>query len=463
MNKQPASENKAVTPFATIKREIRDTLSLGIPLITSQLVYALSGFIGTAFVAHLGQDALAASVLVSMIWMTLSVLFFGLLNAVSVLVSHEFGAKNYKNISHIMGQSFILAAILMIILFGLMSVLPLMLTFTHQPPHVLALATQYMHALLWTIPGLLLLITYEQFFAGIHRTKLVLRISVLVVPIEIPLIYLLVFGKFGLPACGIAGIGYGFALTYTGTAICLTFYLAKNKTFKIFHVFKQILSIDLSKIAELFRVGIPMGCMHVIEVSAFMVATLWMADFGTTMLAAHQIMMQYLGFFITIVFAMAQAVTVRVGYAVGEKNFPGVKNAIYYGMALNFFVMLCVAIAFNLIPSVFLRLDMNISQPQNFLLLHDASVLLSIGGVLMLFDNFRIIGFGALRGLKDTQFPMYASFIAFWGIGLTSAYLFAFHLHLAGRGIWWGLTLGIAIGAIIVFIRVRSLLKKMIF
>lgn len=79
----------------------------------------------------------------------------------------------------------------------------------------------------------------------------------------------------------------------------------------------------------------------------------------------------------------------------------------------------------------------------------------------MLFDNFRIIGFGALRGLKDTKFPMYSSFVAFWIIGLSLAYLFGFTLHMEGKGIWWGLTLGIASGALIVFVRVQWLLGRM--
>jgi Na+-driven multidrug efflux pump len=45
--------------------------------------------------------------------------------------------------------------------------------------------------------------------------------------------------------------------------------------------------------------------------------TLWMAKFGATTLAAHQIFMQYLYFFIVLIFVMAQTVTIRVGHAVG--------------------------------------------------------------------------------------------------------------------------------------------------
>lgn len=449
------------TTSHSIKSEINENLSLSIPFIAAQLIYACSGFIGTAMVAHLGQDALAASVLVSMIWMSLSVLFFGILNSISVLVAHQYGAKNYQAISLIMGQAFILGLLLTGIIIGILYNMPMLLHWSHQPQAVLKLAYDYMHALLWVIPELLVLIICEQFLAGINRTKMVLRISLLVVPIEIPLMYLLIFGKLGLPACGVAGIGYGLAVTYTLTAIFLCAYLLKSSAYKKFGIFDHVRQLHFNWLKELVYVGLPIGCMHVIEVSTFMIMTFWIAHFGTTLLAAHQLVMQYLGFAITVVFAMSQAVTVRVGHAVGRADLPGIRYAIYVGMLLNFCCMFCIALAFNLFPHFFFRIDVNIHDTTNALLLADASMLLSISGVLMLFDNFRIIGFGALRGLKDTKFPMYASFIAFWMIGLSAAYYLGFVLDLKGKGIWWGLTIGIACGAVIVFMRLQSMMNKL--
>jgi multidrug resistance protein, MATE family len=444
----------------SIKSEIKGTLSLSIPMITSQLVYASSGFIGTAMVARLGEDALAASVMVSTIWMALSVLFFGILNSVSVLVSHQYGAKNDKAISEIMGQAYLLGIIVCISMIILLSCMPLLLYWSTQPPAVLNLAYQYMFALLWTVPGLIILMISEQFLAGINRAKLVLRISLLVVPIEIPLIYLLVFGKLGLPACGVAGVGYGFATTYTVTGIGLLCYLLKSKHYRHFRIFNGITKINLYYLKELISVGLPIGFMHVIEVSTFAVVTFWIAWFGTTLLAAHQIVFQYLGFTITLVFAMSQAVTVRVGHAVGRHDLSGVRYATYVGMMLNFICVAAIAMAFYICPEFFLKVDIDIYGPSNAVLVRDASTLLSICGVLLLFDNFRIIGFGALRGLKDTRFPMYSSFIAFWLVGLTAAYLLSTVFHLAGKGIWWGLTVGIASGAVLMLIRLHYLLKR---
>jgi MATE family multidrug resistance protein len=452
--------NNQTVPHS-FKNEIKENLTISIPLIASQLIYATSGFVGTALVAHLGEEALAASVLVSTIWMSLSVLFFGLLNAVSVLVSHAFGAKDYQSISKIMGQSLILGVIVCFMMVAVLSTTPLFLQLTSQPEIVKKLATSYMHALLWTIPSLVLLIILEQFLAGINRAKLVLRISLLVVPVEIPLIYILIFGKFGFPAFGVAGIGYGFATTYTLVAIGMTMHFLKSKSLRQYAVFSSIGSFHPKILLELIRVGFPMGCMHVIEVSTFAFATFWIAKFGTTALAAHQIIMQYLGFIITMVFAMSQAVTVRVGHAIGEKSLKKINTAILVGMLLDIIVVLGIVFTFIYLPRFILNLDINTSDIKNAELVTIATKLFSIAAVLLIFDNFRIIGFGALRGLKDTTFPMIASFISFWLIGLTFAYTLGVTMKMGETGVWWGLAIGIASGAILVLTRTWRLVRQL--
>lgn len=444
----------------TIKSEINENLSISLPLIASQLIYSSSNFIGTAMVAHLGENPLAASVLVSTIWWTLSVLFFGVLNSTSILVSHQYGAKNKKAISDIMGQSFVLGILITVVLVLIMLTMPFLLRLSTQPPDVLKYAYEYTYSLIWTIPGLVILVILEQFLAGVNRPKLVLRISMIVVPIEIPLIYILVFGKLGLPRCGIAGIGYGFAITYTATTIVLVHYLLKAKQYQPYAIFKSINKINIAYLRELIVIGLPMGFMHVIEVSTFAVATIWIARFGTTLLAAHQIVMQYMSLAITIVFAMSQAITIRVGHEVGRKDLEGVRFASYVGMFMNAIFMLIIAILFYLIPDIFLRLDIDVHNTANLSLANDAAALLWIGGVLMLFDNFRINAYGALRGLKDTKFSMYASFVGFWLVGLSSAYALGFNMHMTGKGIWWGITIGIAFAAIVVQIRLYQILQK---
>lgn len=447
----------------SLLQEIKETLTISVPLVSSQLVYASSNFLSTAMVARLGEDALAASVLVSMIWMCLTVLFFGILNSVSSLVSQRYGANNPTGISKLMGSAILLGFIVIIIQVAILLSVPFFLNYSAQPSTVIHEATRYLHSLIWSLPALVMLVILEQFLAGVNRAKIVLRVSLLIVPVEIPLIYALIFGKFGLPPCGIAGIGYGFAMTYSITLMGLIWHIHTSKHYQAFAVFKRMFRVNMEYLKELVTIGLPIGFMHVIELSAFTLMTFWMGHFGTTILAAHQIVLQYVWFAITLVFAMSQAVSIRVGHSVGRQNIESVYYASYVGMFMNSICVAAIAISFYAIPQFYLQLDLNLQDSQNAPLITDSIQLFGIAAFLLLFDNFRIIGYGALRGLKETQYPMYAALVSFWVIGLSSAYLLGFIEDLGGVGIWWGLTLGILAGAVMVLYRLQQLLKEIDF
>jgi putative efflux protein, MATE family len=445
----------------SIKSELKGTLALGIPLVISQSVGACSPFISTIMVAQLGQAALAANVLVYSAFMTMLVLFISMLDSVGVLVSHQYGAKNTQAISEIMGQGFLFGAIISVLFLIILASAPHFLNWHTQPLLVVQQAEALLRSLLWTIPGFMGWVVIQQGLQGMGNTKLILFTNFINIPLELGLIYCLVFGKFGFPICGIAGVGYGLSISFTlGVAIMIG-YMMTSKHYRKLNLFTQIGKVNGHYLKELIRIGLPMGFMAFIEVSTFAMLTLWMSHFGTTTLAAHQIAMQYLGLFITVVFAISQTIAIRVGHAVGRHDLSGVQYATYVGVALNFGCILLLASAFYLFPYTFLSVDMDWHDPANADLIRTAKQFLSILSVFLLIESIRLpIGFGALRALKDARFTMLASLLSFWVIGLSASFLLSFVFHFNGKGLWWGATFGIAIGMVVVVVRWLYLVKR---
>jgi MATE family multidrug resistance protein len=443
-----------ITPTAqAVKREINETVMLSLPLIGSWLIYSLSTFIGTAMIGHLSEDALAASVLTNTLWLVISVFFFGIFNSISVLVSRQYGARNMTAISEIMSQAFLLGALICIpIGLALMSV-PMVLTLTSQSPEVLTLAITYAHSLLWSVPGTIALIIFEHFFNGIGKTKISLFISLIEVPIEVFLIYIFVFGKLGLPAYGIAGVGYGLAVSFTLTTIALVLYSCTAKFLKPYMLFNRIGVFHKQYFAELIQIGLPVGIMYVIEVGAFCTATIMMARFSTVVLAAHQIVFQYLGFILNAAFAIAQAVSIRIGQNIGKQQYSEVRYSSYAGIGLVFVAMLIMSLLYLFAPQWLLSIDINIHAPENQPLVKEAALLMIVLAFYQIFDGIRIVCAGALRGLKDTRAAMYNSIISFWLIGITCAYFFAFVMEWHGVGIWLGMCAGVIAGTIMLGVR----------
>ena len=184
-----------------------------------------------------------------------------------------------------------------------------------------------------------------------------------------------------------------------------------------------------------------------------------MGHFGSSQLAAYQIARQFWILGMMIVFSIAQAATVRVGQAVGRGDKSTITLSAYVNMGIGFVLVVGFSLMYFIDPQQLIGIDIDPGNPYRVQLMHYAILFLSVAGIAQLLDNFRFIAVGALRGLKDTRFSMYVSFVVFWLIALPAAYILAFVLHLEGVGLWLGLVTGVACGAIILLLRFRWLVE----
>ena len=80
-------------------------------------------------------------------------------------------------------------------------------------------------------------------------------------------------------------------------------------------------------------------------------------------------------------------------------------------------------------------------------MLQAAVTFLGIAALFQIFDGGQVIGAGALRGLKDTRWPMVFAAFAYWVVGIGVALGLGFGAGLGGLGIWIGLALALAVAA----------------
>ncbi len=444
----------------SIYKEVRQSLTLSLPLILTYLIQASSGFVGTVMLARLGTDALATGALVGGIYMTIVVFLFGLLAAVSVLVSQNHGAKNIEGVGLATSQGLVVSLMVTIPMVVALWFSPVLLRWSGQNPEVIALSTQYLHALIWGIIPLGFLVVIEQFLIGISKTRLVLLVSLIEVPLEIFFCYALMFGKFGFPKLGIAGLAYGFAITFILVLIGMWLLTAYGKHCKHFHIYSHLKELNWSYIWELFRVGAPIGIMYIIEVAFYLVLAFLMGHFGIAKLAAHQIVSQYAGFTFMLIMGVSQAATVQVGHAVGRNDIQGVKRAAYVSQGVGMTFILLIATVYWFLPKTIMAIDINVNAAANLQLVHYALIFFAIMAFAQIGDMCRFIAIGALRGLKDTKTPLYVSAFVFWCVALPAAYFLAFKWHVGAAGLWIGLVVGIMVGAVILWIRFIRIIDR---
>jgi MATE family multidrug resistance protein len=422
-------------------------LLLAGPLILTGLIESSAPFFGTIFLAELGQQELAAGALVRGLFFALMVTLWGTLTAVSVLVAQKYGEKDNKAVSQILRDGTLLSLMLTPPTFLLLwYAAPIFLLFG-QNQSVVLLAQDYMRALAWGILPDFISLVLMQFIIGLGHTRTSMIFMLFWVPIAIFFNYALIFGAFGLPKCGIAGIGWGMTVSYWITAIGLIIYLAMSKTYK-HYIASALSSLPVSYLNELLQIGLPMGSMYLLEVGFFFVLTLMIGWHGQTQLAATQIVMQYLGMLTSVVFSIAGSVTVRMGHKIGEKDIVSANNASHAGVFLSVTFMLITAVCYLFFPERLIAIDLDIADPKNWELIHYSKQFFIVCAVFQLFEAVRISLFGSLRALKDTHFTLLASVFGFWVIPLPLGYFLSL-TSLGGTGLWCGMAVGAATSALL--------------
>jgi MATE family multidrug resistance protein len=443
----------------SLKNDLYPLLTLAIPLALTGLAQSSVFFFETLFLAHVSQEVLAAGALVSWFFSTIAVILYGILRSINILIAHKVGANDHNGISLIARDGLLLAILLAVpafILFWNMS--PIFLLFG-QSAAVVLLAKSYLHALVWGLPANFIMIACLEVIIGLGHARVILAFSILTVSLSILGSYILIFGKFGLPALGIAGAGWGMTISYWITVTAVVIYIISKKTYR--NYFQQVFKLTKPKfLLELLQVGTPMGAMYCVEVAFFFTMTLLMGSLGSQLQAANQIAFQYLGVLMSIIFSIAQAITVRMGHLLGAKDVPSAEKASYLGIAIAASLMCIVAIFYWFFPTILISLDFDINDPKNFEIVHYIEKFFVVSAIFQIVEATRIAFFGALRGLKDTKFTLLTSIMSFWCIALPIGYLLATYAKFGGIGYWWGMVMGAAFSVALLSWRFKSKINR---
>lgn len=431
------------------------------PLALVGLVQTGAFFFLTVFLAHVNENTLAAGALVSWLFGMLSVILFGTLSSINILVALKHGANDREGIALIARDGLWLALLLVVPAFFLFrNMSPIFLLFG-QSPEITALAQTYLHALVWGLIPNFMMMAILEVVIGIGHTKIVMISTLFTAINNILFSFILVFGKFGFPNLGIAGAGWGATISYTLTLIFLVGYVFFSKKYSAY--FSRVFDFHKPYFTwELLKVGVPIGVMYCFEVAFFFALTVTMGTISSKVLAANQVALQYLGLLMSMMFSVAQAVTVRMGHLLGAHQVEPAKKANYMGMGIAALLMIIVAVIYWVFPSTLISIDFNLHDAANVEVIHYIREFLMICAVFQIFEAVRITLFGGLRGLKDTKFTLFISILSFWGIAFPVGYLFAFYLGWGGAGFWIAMVLSVMVSVALLFWRFQNRIKKYI-
>lgn len=439
------------------RQEFSKLIKLAIPLVLAHLAQNTISFVDTLMAGRLGNDAIAGIALGSTTFYLVIFVISGVLLGVSPIVSQAKGADDEGQISCVLRQAFLLSFWLVIPCWLLLYNAEYLFHWMEQPPDVANQSGDYLKAISWGLFPAFIFLSVRSALESLADTRPILFISLLNVLLNVVANEVLMFGRLGFPAMGLVGTGYASAFVMWCACVGSIFYLRWQYGHLTIFKFDQIFSANSrQQMWELIKVGVPIGMTIGFEMSMFSASAYAMGWFGKESLAAHQIALQTASIAFMVPLGISIAASVRVGQAVGASDFVRAKVAGYLGIATSGAIMVGSGICFVLLPRHIVGLYLDLADSSNTVVIAQATTFLMIAAAFGVFDGIQVGGSMALRGMKDTRAAMLLTLLAYWGCGVTSGAIGAFALGWEGKGLWYGLTVGLGVAAVILLLRFRS-------
>lgn len=442
-----------------MKNEFRATLLIAIPLILSNLTQIAYSLIDTAMIGVLGYKELAAASLVSNVIAIPMVIGMGLMMAITPLVAIAHGQNKSHRSSHLLYNGFGLSVVAGILLALLVHVIAYFLTNMGQDIAVAELAKNYLIIMGYSLIPMMIFIACKHFSDGLQFTKTAMVLSLSSLPLNALLCWVLIYGKWGMPAMGVNGAGLATLISRLVLAIAMVIVVFKHKVYAPYRLIKkENWYFKKSTIKEIFSIGIPSSLQYCMEAGAFSISGIMVGWLGAVQQAAHQIALNCASATFMVALGFSLAGSIRVSNAFGRGNASSIfligKSTAFTGLIYGAIAAILLILLGKYLPVIF-STDKKV--------IGVATSLLVFAAIFQISDATQAIGVGLCRGIKDVIRPTIYVAIAYWIIGIPMGYLFAFYYKMGAAGIWIGLVIGLSISSVLLNFRFFKIINYLSF
>ena len=232
------------------------------PVLISLLMEHMIGLTDTAYLGRVGEVELGASALAGVYYLVIYMLGFGFSVGAQVLIARRNGAHDYTRIGPVFMQGTLFLLLLAAVLFTASHLYsPLILRKLIGSDDVYRATMSYVD---WRVYGFFfsfIAVMFRAFYVGITKTKILTANSVVMVLTNVVLNYILIFGKFGFPALGIAGAAIASSISEAVSVLFFIIYTWKKIDYKKYAMFSFV-GIDFRMLKQILNVSVWIMVQH---------------------------------------------------------------------------------------------------------------------------------------------------------------------------------------------------------
>ena len=416
-------------PVAAMRSEV---WALAWPVILSFALDSILGLAAMLMVGRLGAEAVGAVGLATQILGAVRAGIAAVGTGTVALVARYIGAADRDNAEEVLTQSVVFGVLVstVIAIPVIVFATPLMSLFQVKG-QMAAMGARYLRVVMLSEPFQGIFLMCASGLRGAGDTRTPLWIGGIIDVLAIFLNYVLIFGKFGLPALGVDGSAFA---TLIAIAIGgLLFFWALTFEGMVLGFRWDKLWPDLGLGWRILRVGNPAAIEQLVIQFGFVAYVAFVARYGDKEVAAYFIGVRILALSFLPGFGFSAASATLVGQGLGARDPAFSRRAGWESTRMAVVMMTALGLVFI----VFARQIAALFIDDQRVILYTVAFMYALGAAQPLMAVDWTIT-GALRGAGDSRFPLYGSLAGFYGMRLFLTILIWYH-HGNIIWIWWSL------------------------
>lgn len=415
---QPAEVDYSPLVSAVSARAI---FALAFPIVLARATQPIIGFFDAVMVAPLGADALAATTTGALNSYSLVMFPMGAVFIVQSFASQLMGRDN-----PIAARRYGYYGLVFAIVFGLLALMAIplvrpVLSWFDYTPNVARLMGDYLVIRLIGTGAVVGTEALGNWYCGVERPGMQMRAGVIAMVLNVVLCWVLIYGKLGAPALGVAGSAWAstIASTIGFLYLLLSFLLTPGRAANA--------GLKLDELVRFLKFGVPNGFNWFLEFASFTIfINVMIGHLGTSALAGTNVVLQINGIAFMPALALGSAGAILVGQAIGAGRREDVGAIVGTTAKIAIGWMVSIAIVYL----VFAEQIVRAFEPEGA----DGAALAATGVLILrlsagwqLFDAIVIVLGEALRAAGDTKWCMWTRIVLAWPV----------FLPLSGAAIFW--------------------------
>lgn len=376
----------------------KEIWKIAFPIILGSVIQNIISVTDTAFLGRVGEVELGAAAIGSVFYLALVMLGFGFSVGTQIIVARRFGENKHHEIGIIIEHSHYFLFLLAVVLVAMMqSLTPIIFNHVLESDKIRQAAQDFLKYRIFGLIFSFINFGFGAFYIGIARTKVITLTTVLMALTNVFFDYVLIFGKLGFDAYGIAGAAIASVIAEVAACVFYIFYTLKFVDNKYFGLF-QFRKFSFPQFKRIFTIAFPSMMQNFISIFGWFFFFLFVEKLGEHSLAISNVIRSVYVVMLIPIWGFTSATNSLVSFIIGRERSDEVLSLVFKILKLCLIGVALLVLINVVFPENVLSIYTN-----NPVIIQDSLPSLYIVSIAAIFLTIGFVFFSGVSGTGMTK------------------------------------------------------------